>query len=85
MRHSSGILNMNFFLVFPWPHIKQAHIWNIHEVSFFLVTNLTVDFVGFLLLLSKIHAYVKNDFQYGGAKMATKSDMFVKYGPKVFH
>ena len=34
----------------------------------------------FLLLPYKIHADVINDLKYRGAKMATKSDMFLKYG-----
>ena len=40
-------------------------------------------FCWFLLLLSKVKADAINDLQYRGAKMATNSDMFVKYGPKV--
>ena len=48
----------------------------------FVVTNLIVDFVGFLLLPSKIHADAINDMQYCEAKMATKSEMFVKCGHK---
>ena len=50
----------------------------------FLANNLTVDFVGFLLLPSKIHADAINDLQYCGAKMAMKSEMFVKYWHKVY-
>ena len=50
----------------------------------FVVTNLTVEFVGILLLPSKVHADDINDLQYLGAKMATKSEMRVKYGHTVF-
>ena len=57
-------------------HISRISL----NVSFFVVTSLTANFVGFLLLLSKIHADVINDWQYRKAKMATKSEMDVKYG-----
>ena len=40
-------------------------------------------FVAFLLLRSKVKAGALNYLQYRGAKMATNSDMFVRYGPKV--
>ena len=46
----------------------------------FVVTNLTVYFVGFLLLPSKVHADAINDWHYRKAKTATKSEMYVKYG-----
>ena len=48
-----------------------------------MVTNLTVEFVGILLLPSKVHADDINDLQYLGAKMATKSERMVKYGHRV--
>ena len=40
-------------------------------------------FVGFPLLPSKVKADTRNDLQYRGAKMATKSDMFVRYGHNI--
>ena len=46
--------------------------------------NLNRDFVGILLLPSKIHADARNDLHCRGAKMATKSEMFVKYGLKFY-
>ena len=47
-----------------------------------MVDNLTVDFDGFLLLPSKIHADAINDLQYRRAKMVTMSDLFVKHKHK---
>ena len=44
------------------------------------ITNLAMDFAGFLLIPSKVLAYAIIDGQYHEAKMATKSEMFAKYG-----
>ena len=49
----------------------------------FVVVNLTAYFAGFLLLPSKVHADVLNKLRYCGGKIATKSEMFLKYGHKV--
>ena len=49
-----------------------------------MVTKLTVDFVGVLLIPFKVHADAINDVQYSGAKMATKIEMFVKYRHNVY-
>ena len=49
-----------------------------------MVTNLTANFVGFLLLPSKVHADVKAYWQCRKAKIATKSEMYVKYGHAIF-
>ena len=50
-----------------------------------MVTNLTANLViYFLLLISKVHADVINDWQYRKAKMVTKSKMYVKYGHASF-
>ena len=46
----------------------------------FVVTNLTANFFGFLLLPGKVYADVINGLQYRVAKMQTKSEMHVKYG-----
>ena len=43
-----------------------------------MVTNLTMYFVGFLPLPSKVNADTINDLQYRGAEMATTSEMFLK-------
>ena len=43
-----------------------------------------MNFDGFLLLPSKIHADVINDLQYRGAKMATMSEMVVKHKHQVY-
>ena len=51
---------------------------------YFVISNLTVVGVVFLLLRSKVKADAINDLQYRGAKMTTNSDMFVKYGPQVY-
>ena len=51
---------------------------------YFVISNLTVVFVGFLLLRSKVKADAINDLQYRGVIKATNSDMFVKYGPQVY-
>ena len=40
--------------------------------------------VGFLLLPSKVHADIITDWQYRKAKMAKKSEMYVKYGHAIF-
>ena len=48
-----------------------------------VVTNLTVDFDGFFLPPSKVHADAINDLQYCRGEMATKSEIFVKHGHKV--
>ena len=44
-----------------------------------MATNLTAKFVAFLLLPYKEHADAINDWQYRKAKMATKSEMYVRY------
>ena len=51
---------------------------------FFVVTNFMANFVGFLLLPSKVYAVVITDCQYCKAKMATKSIIYVKYGHAIF-
>ena len=64
-----------------WPAEEMAARWcagflikNLEYPNSFLsvVTNLTVEFVGFLLLPSKVLAYAITDWQYCEAKMATK-------------
>ena len=65
-------------------HTYNMQISRIPKKFPFVVTNLTVDFYSFLLLPSKIHADAINDLQYCGAKMATMSEMFVKYRHKVY-
>ena len=50
---------------------------------YFVISNVMVVFVCFLLLRSKVKADAINDLQYCGAKTASNTDMFVKYGPKV--
>ena len=40
--------------------------------------------MGFLLLPSKVHVDAINDCQYHKAKMATNSDMYVKYGLEIY-
>ena len=44
-----------------------------------MISNLTVVFVDFLLLHSKVKADAVNDLQYCGTRMATNSDTFVTY------
>ena len=63
---------------------KLAKIKDIQKKLYFVIINLTVVFVGVLLLRSKVKADARNDLQYPGAKMPTKSDRFVKYGPNVY-
>ena len=63
---------------------KLAKIKDIQKSLYFAISNLTVVFVGFLLLCSKVKADVINVLQYRGVKMATNSDMFVKYGTYFF-
>ena len=50
------------------------------NVSFFVVTNLTANFFGFILLPGKVYAEVINGLQYHIAEMQTKSEMYAKYG-----
>ena len=72
---------MNFFQVYLWLYKWYANIKDNKKSSLFVVTNLKVDcYCVFLRLPSKVKADVINDLQYPGAKLATKSDMFVKYG-----
>ena len=49
-----------------------------------MVTNLTANFFGFLLLPSKVYADVINGLQYRVAKMQTKSETYAKYGHKIY-
>ena len=66
------------------PAQKMAKIKDIQKTLYFVISNLTVVFVGFLLLRSKVKADAIHDLQYHRAKMASNSDMFVNYGPKVY-
>ena len=59
-------------------------ISKIPKNGFFVVTNLTVNFVGFLFLSTKVNADVINDRQYCEAKMATKSDIYLKYDHAIY-
>ena len=58
--HSSGIPNMNFVFVYPWPYITYANYYDNQKCFLFVVTNLTGNFFGFLLLPGKVYADVKN-------------------------
>ena len=49
-----------------------------------MVTNLTVNFLVFLLLPGKIYADVINGLQYRVAKMQTNSEMYAKYGHEIY-
>ena len=49
-----------------------------------MISNLTVVFVEFLLLRSKVNLDAINDLQYRKAKLAMNLDIIVKYGPKVY-
>ena len=46
-QHRRGILNRNLFLVYPWPYIKYANIYDTPKCFLFLVTNLTAIFCVF--------------------------------------
>ena len=69
---------------------KRLHVWhprgiyaNICDTQkcfLFVVTNLTANFFGFLLLPGKVYEDVINGLQYRIAKMQTKSEMYAKYG-----
>ena len=82
--HPRGILNRNLFLVYPWPYIKYANIYDTPKCFLFVVTNLTANFFGFLLLPGKVYADVINGLQYRVAKMQTKSEMYAKYGHAIY-
>ena len=82
--HPRGILNRNLFLVYPWPYIKFANIYDTPKCFLFVVTNLTANFFGFLLLPGKVYADVINGLQYRVAKMQTKSEMYAKYGHAIY-
>ena len=58
--HSRGILDRNFFVVYPWPYIKYANYYDTPKCFLFVVTNLTANFFGFLHLPGKVNADVKN-------------------------
>ena len=49
-----------------------------------VISNLTIVFVGVLLLRSKVKTDAINDLQYHKAKMPMNSKMFVKYRHQVF-
>ena len=49
-----------------------------------MVTNLTGNFFGFLLLFGKVYADVKNVLQHRVAGMQTKSEMYAKYGLAIY-
>ena len=49
-----------------------------------MVTNLTTNFLVFLLLPDKVYADVINGLQYRVAKMQTKSEMYAKYGHEIY-
>ena len=78
------MLNRNWFLVYPWPYIKYANVYDTPKCFFFVDTNLTAFFFVFLLLPSKVHADVINGLQYRVAKMQTKSEMYAKYGHAIY-
>ena len=80
----SHILVVNDLFVYLWLHQKLSKIKDIPKSLYFVIFNLTVVLVGFLLLRSKVKADAINDLQYCRAKMAPNSDMYVKYGPKVY-
>ena len=82
--HLREILNGNLFLVYPWPDIKHANIYYTPKCFPFVVTNLTANFLCFLLLPNKVYADVINGLQYRVAKMQTKSEMYAKYGHAIF-
>ena len=81
--HPSGILNRNFFLVYPWPFIKYANIYETPKCFLFVVTNMTANFLVFLLLPNKVYADVINGLQCRVAKIQAKSEMHVKYGHEI--
>ena len=72
------------FLVYPWPYIKYANIYDTPKFFLFVVTNLTANFFGFLLLPGKVHADVINGLQYCVAKIQMKSEMHAKYGRAIY-
>jgi hypothetical protein len=82
--HPRGILDRNFFLVNPWPYIKYANYYDTPKSFLFVVTNLTAIFFGFLLLPGKVYADVINGLQYRVGKMQRKSEMYAKYGHKIY-
>ena len=82
--HPRGILDRNLFLVYPWPYIKYANYYDTPKCFLFVVTNLTANFFGFLLLPGKVYADVINGLQYYVAKLQTKSEMYAKYGLAIY-
>ena len=49
-----------------------------------MITNLTANFLFFLLLPGKVYADVINGMQYRVARMQTKSEMYAKYGHEIY-
>ena len=85
MRDPSHILVLNDLFVYLWLHQKISKIKDIQISLDLVTTNLTVFFYCFFLLLrSKVKSDAINDLLYCLAKMATKLEMFVKYGDKVY-
>ena len=82
--HPRGIPDRNVFLVYPWPYIKYANVYDTPNCFLFVDTNLTANFLGFLLLPCKVHADVTNGLQYRVAKIQTKSEMYTKYGHAIY-
>ena len=77
-------MNRNLILGYPWPYIKYANIYDAPKGFFFVVTNLTANIFGFLLIPGKVYADVINGLQYCVAKMQTKSEMYAKYGCEIY-
>ena len=49
-----------------------------------MVTNLTANFVGLLLVPAIVHVDALKTWQYRVAKMPTKSEMYTKYGHAIY-
>ena len=82
--HPRGILDRNFFLVYPWPYMIYANVYDEPKCFLFVDTNMTANFFVFLLLPGKVYADVKNGLQHGVAKVQTKSEMYTKYGLAIY-
>ena len=82
---SEGNSEWEFVFVLPMDiQKKYASIYETLKCLLFVVTNLTANFLVFLLLPDKVYAYVMDSLQYCVAKMQTKSEMHVKYGLAIF-
>ena len=78
--HMASQGNSEQEFVFSLPMTLNKICQDTPKCFLFVVTNLTTNFVGFLLLPDKVYVDAINDLQYRIANIHMKSKMYVKYG-----